>query len=199
MDTGPSNAQRMIRHDSTLTCHKAVESRVGTFIPILEGTKECSYSSEVCCAPCEPLIKPKRKSHDCDGDVSAKWSWRRKVLKNLKVVHIQNLLYWNMWITLMKLKTSRITRKPLGGLDFPCWGACRWKLSAAFLLSSMVFFFALSSSWGYIPRLNPHIICLTCNINLVRYFSKQGAENAKKLSEYSGKANRAYYFTFPVS
>ena len=130
---------------------------------------------------------------------AAKWSWRRKVLKNLKVVHIQNLLYWNMWINLMKLKTSRITRKPLGGLDFSCWGACRWKLSAVFLLSSMVFFFALSSSWGYIPRLNPHIICLTCNINLVRYFSKQGAENAKKLSEYSGKANRAYYFTVPVS
>ena len=47
-------------------------SRLDRFIPILEGTKECSYSSEVCCAPCEPLIKPKRKSHDCDGDVSAK-------------------------------------------------------------------------------------------------------------------------------
>ena len=25
MDTGPSNAQRMICHDSTLTCHKAVD------------------------------------------------------------------------------------------------------------------------------------------------------------------------------
>ena len=28
---------------------------------------------------------------------------------------------------------------------------------------------------------------------------KTGAENAKKLTEYSGKTNQAYHFTLPVS
>ena len=63
-------------------------SRVGTFIPNLEGKEHRSDSSDVCCAPCssstEPLIKPKRKAGDGDGDVLG---------ESRKVVHIQNLLY----------------------------------------------------------------------------------------------------------
>ena len=73
MDTGPSNARK--GSAATPRSHVTRPWLITTgqiFTPNLEGKEHRSDSSDVCCAPCEPLIKPKRKSHDCDGDVSAK-------------------------------------------------------------------------------------------------------------------------------
>ena len=100
-------------------------SRVDTFIPNLEGTKECSYSSEVCCAPCEPLIKPKRKAGDGDGDVSAESPKAKKQLRG-RALKLQK----RGWLKKYRIYFQSCKFSPSPALLFDDWQAAE-ELKAA--------------------------------------------------------------------